>query len=105
MPCSRQWRLMASTLSTHIDIHTPFFSSSSPPNVVGMSLLPRPPCPSWQRKISQLPEQTPPNVEGVPQSHPFFHPSRSNQAKLSSMLETLRMGVIRCASMGLLFQN
>src|SRR6059058_4639126 len=91
---------MASTSSTHTDIHTPLSPHSSPlgPKVIGESLRPRPPWPSSQRKISHAPETTPPKAGGSPQSHPFFHPSFSNHAKLSRMLETLRMGVIRLAS-------
>src|SRR5262249_52159009 len=94
-PCSRQRRCTASTSSTHIDIHTPLSAESSPsgPNVILRELLPRPPWAFWQRKISQSPEQTPPNVGGLPQSHPFFHPSFSNQAKLCWIFETLRIGV------------
>ena len=64
------------------------------------ALRPRPPWSSWHRKISHSPEQTPPNVGGVPQSQPFFHPSRSNHAKLSSMFETFRMGIRPLAIMG-----
>src|SRR5229473_1013612 len=95
---------MASTSSTQIDIQTPLSEVSSPssPNVVGTSLLPRPPCPPSQRKISHSPEQTPPKVGGSPQSHPFFHPKRSNQAKLSRMFETFRIGVSRFACMAAL---
>ena len=62
-------------------------------------LLPRPPCPFWQRKISQEPEQTPPKLGGVPQSQAFSHPSFSNQAKLAWMSETFRIGTSPLASM------
>src|SRR5258708_39914464 len=98
-PCSTQCLWISSTLSTQIDIQTPLSSESDSPKVVGRSLFPRPPCPFWQRKISQWPEQTPPNVGGSPQSQPFFQPRRSNQAKLSWMFETFRIGVIRFANM------
>ena len=37
----------------------------------------------------------PPKSGGSPQSQPFFQPSFSNQAKLSSMLDTLRIGIRR----------
>src|SRR4030095_607660 len=92
----------ASTSSTQIDIHTPLSEVSSPsgPNVETSAPLPRPPWPSWQRKISHWPEQTPPNVGGVPQSQPFVQPSFSNHAKLSRMFETLRIGVSLRAFMG-----
>ena len=39
----------------------------------------------------------PPNVGGLPQSQPFVYPSFSNHAKLSTILETLRIGVRRLA--------
>src|SRR5712672_3165535 len=89
----RRWT--ASTSSTHIDIQTPLSPLSSPlgPNVIREAPLPRPPCPSSHRNISQVPEQTPPNVGGCPQSHPFVHPSFSNHLKLCWMLETFKMGV------------
>src|SRR5215211_638464 len=54
---------------------------------------PRAPCPSWHKKISELPQTTPPNVGGSPQSQPFRQPSFSNHAKLSARLETFRIGV------------
>ena len=100
-PCSTQRRCTASTSSTQIDIHAPLSAASSPsgPNVRSTALRPLPPWPSWHRKISHSPEQTPPNVGGVPQSQPFFHPRRSNHAKLSWMSETFRMGVSPLASM------
>src|SRR5262245_57109499 len=89
-PCSRQWRWTASTSSTQIDIQAPLSAVSSPsgPNVLFTPPLPRPPCPSSHRKISQSPENTAPNVGGSPQSQAFFHPSFSNQSKLSAMSET-----------------
>src|ERR1043165_10155107 len=95
-PCSTQRRSSASTSSIQIDIHTPLLPHSSPsgPNVISDSLLPRPPWPSSQRKISHSPEQTPPNVGGSPQPHDFSPPSFANQSKLSLMLETFRMGLI-----------
>src|SRR5437899_3040182 len=62
-----------------------------------MSLLPRPPWPFSHRKISHSPEQTPPKDGGSPQSHAFFHPSFSNHAKLSRILETFRIGFSRFA--------
>src|SRR5262245_7840461 len=90
MPCSRQRLCTASTSSTHIDIQTPFSSASLEfgPNVIGNPVLPRPPCPPSQRKISELSQQTPPNVGGLPQSHPFCQPSFSNHSKLLRMSET-----------------
>src|SRR5262249_33799568 len=45
------------------------------------------------------PEQTEPNVGGLPQSKPLVQPSFSNQAKLSMMSDTFRIGVTACASM------
>src|SRR5882724_385971 len=107
MLCSRQWRWTASTSSTQIDIlKPPSCDSSSPmPNVAVLEPLPRPPCPSWQRKISQSPEQTPPNVGGSPQSHPFFQPSFSNHAKLSRILDTSRIGTKRWASIAKYYQG
>ena len=36
---------------------------------------------------------------GLPQSKPFVQPSFSNQAKLSTISETFRIGVTACASM------
>src|SRR6185295_14591653 len=74
-------------------------SSPAYPNVFASPPLPRPPWPSRQRKISDSPEQTPPNVGGLPQSQPFFQPSFSNQATLCSMFETLTIGISRFASM------
>src|SRR4051794_1600820 len=80
-------------------IQTPLSPASPCPLVVGRPLLPRPPCAPWQRKISHSPEQTAPKVGGLPQSKPFVQPSFSNQAKLSMMSETFRIGVTACASM------
>src|SRR5215510_12094577 len=102
-PCSRHRWCAASTSSTQIDIHTPFSAASSPsePNVFVRVLLPRPPWAFKQRKISQSPEHTPPNVAGSPQSQPFCHPSFSNQAKLFWKSETFRIGVNRLASIAL----
>src|SRR5258705_12502257 len=56
---------------------------------------PREPCPFSQRNISTSPLHTPPKLGGSPQSQPFFQPSFSNQAKLSAIFETLRIGVRR----------
>src|SRR5262245_13068356 len=100
-PCARHRWWTASTSSTQIDIHTPLSAHSSPsgPNVILISLLPRPPCPPSHRKISNSPEQTAPNVGGSPQSQAFFHPSFSNHAKLSWMFETFRIGVKPLACM------
>src|SRR4029077_14285962 len=53
------------------------------------------------RKISHSPAQTPPKLAGVPQSQPFLHPSLSNQEKLCSISDTLRIGVSRLANMSL----
>src|SRR5262245_32610466 len=82
-----------------MDIQPPLSPASPWPFVVGSALFPRPPCAPWQRKISHSPEQTDPNVGGLPQSKPFFQPSFSNQAKLSTMSETFRIGVTAFASM------
>src|SRR5262249_16908626 len=67
----------ASTSSTQIDIHTPLSVDSLPPgpNVCLNSLLPRPPCPFLQRKISQSPEHTPPKVTGWPNPNLFATPA------------------------------
>src|SRR5215468_3458972 len=54
---------------------------------------PRAPCAPWQRKISNLPLHTPPNVGGSPQSQPFCQPSFSNHKKLSTIFETFSIGV------------
>jgi hypothetical protein len=59
----------------------------------------RPPWAPWQRKTSHAPEQTAPNVGELPQSKPFVQPSLSNQAKLSAISETFKIGVNECASM------
>src|ERR1700719_1543623 len=92
-----QFRCSTSTSSTQTEIHTPLSADSSPsgPNVALLSPFPRPPCPFWHRNISQCPEQTPPNVGGLPQPQAFCHPNSSNHVKLSTMLETLRMGLSR----------
>src|SRR5215813_9457053 len=95
---------MLSTSSTQIDIQTPLSSVWSSP-VVLLPLLPRPPWAPSHRKISYSPEQTPPQVGGSPQCHPFFHPSFSNQAKLSRMSETFKIGVRRLASMAEAYAN
>src|SRR6185295_2967109 len=81
-------------------IHVPLSADSSPsgPKVIPVP-LPRPPWPFSHKKISQSPEQTPPKSGGSPHSHAFFHPSFSNHAKLSAMLDTFRIGVNRFASM------
>src|SRR5688572_24667377 len=82
-----------------MDIQAPLSPVSSPfgPNVLLCAPLPRPPCAPSHRKISQSPEQTPPNEGGLPQSQAFVHPSFSNHAKLCSMFETFRIGVKRLA--------
>src|SRR5260370_14178892 len=100
-PCCRHRRWTASTSSTQIDIHTPLSAVSSPPGpkVAFTPPLPRPPWAPSQRKISHSPEQTPPKVGGSPQSQPFFHPSFSNQRKLSARLDSFRIGVSLLASM------
>src|SRR6516165_1251983 len=87
-----------------MDIHTPLSRHSSPkgPNVMWLSPFPRPPCPPWHRKISHLPEHTPPNPGGSPHSQAFVHPSFSNQATLCAQSETFKIGVSPFASMGLL---
>src|SRR5258707_2310980 len=92
---------MASTSSTRIHIHAPLSEDWLPsgPNVILTAPLPRPPCPFSHRKISHSPEQTPPKSGGSPQSQAFFHPSFSNHAKLSWILETFKIGVSRLASM------
>src|SRR5687768_7622358 len=92
---------MVSTSSTQIEIQTPFSAESSPPgpNVLANALLPLPPCPFSHRKISHSPEQTPPKWGGVPHSQPLVQPRRSNQAKLSTIFDTFRIGVSRFASM------
>jgi hypothetical protein len=51
-------------------------------------------------KISHSPEPTDPKVGGLPQSQHFSQPSALNQAKLFSMSETLRIGVMCLAYMG-----
>src|SRR5262249_59450221 len=81
---------------------TPFAAASCPagPNVAFTPPLPRPPCAPSQRKISHLPERTHPNVGGSPQSQTFSQPSFANHAKLSPRLDTLRIGVSACASIG-----
>src|SRR5262245_48240571 len=106
-PCSRHCLWTASTSSTHMEIHTPLSPVSFPPrlNVILSSPLPRPPCAPWQRKISQSPEQTPPNVGGLPQSQAFCHPSFSNHAKLCWMSETLSIGVSPLACIAFPFEQ
>src|SRR5262245_61968781 len=101
MPRSTQRLCTASTSSTHIDIQTPFSSASFELglNCIGKPVLPRPPCPPSQRKISDLSQQTPPNVGGLPQSQPFCQPSFSNHSKLCLMLETFKIGVRRSTFM------
>src|SRR5687768_4560417 len=64
-----------------------------------MALRPRPPCAFSHRKISHEPAQIPPKSGGSPHAHDFSHPSFSNHTKLSWMLETLRIGVIRFGCM------
>jgi len=95
MPVSTQRLCISSTLSTHMDIQTPW--SGVP---VGESLnvwvcvpLPRPPCPSWHRKISQSPQHTEPKPTGSPHSKPIFQPSFSNQTNVFLISETFNMGV------------
>src|SRR4030095_12651823 len=92
--CSTHRLWISSTSSTQIDIHAPLSAASlsSEPNVWVSSLLPRLPCAPSHRKISNGPAQTPPKSGGSPHAHAFSHPSFANHAKLSSMLETLRMG-------------
>ncbi len=90
---------MASTSSTQMDIQTPL-SLSSEVKVSVLVPLPRPPWPSWQRKISTLPLLTAPNPGGSPQSQSFFHPSLSNHAMLSAKFETFNIGVTPCAIIG-----
>src|SRR5262245_17657154 len=104
IPSSRQCRWTASTSSTQIDIQTPLSPASPWPFVVGSATLRPPPCAPWHRKISHSPEQTDPNVGGLLQSKPFFQPSFSNQAKLSTMSETFRIGVTAFASMAVLLR-
>src|SRR6185295_2528256 len=106
-PCSRHCRWMASTSSTQIDIQTPLSAVSSPPGpkVILTPPLPRPPWAPWHRKISHAPEQTAPKVGGSPHSQPFFHPSFSNQRKLSAMFETFKIGVNPWASMPSILTN
>src|SRR3982751_2945681 len=84
-----------------MDIQTPLSALSSPlgPKVMRASPLPRPPCPSSHRNISHSPEQTPPNVAGLPQSQVLDHPSCSNHSKLCRMFETFKIGVRRFAFM------
>src|SRR5688572_8912894 len=89
----------ASTSSTQIDIHTPLSPDAVNSPVAGTVLLPRPPWPSRQRKISHAPEPTAPKPGGSPQSQTFFHPRLSNHLKLCPMSETLRIGVSACAIM------
>src|SRR5205823_1242253 len=66
--------------STQIESHTPRPPPPMPPS------RPRPPCPLRDRKISQSPEPTAPNVGAASESlqfHRFVQPSLANQAKLS----------------------
>src|SRR6266571_5650026 len=93
IPCCVASSYAASTAagdSSHQLIQTPPVSSS--PTNCGIG-PPRDPCAPWQRKISDLPLQTAPNVGGSPQSHAFSQPSFENHSKLSTMLETLSIGV------------
>src|SRR6185503_19888873 len=96
-PCSTHRLYISSTSSTQIDIHAPLSAASlsSGPNVSVRSLRPRLPCAPSHRKTSNGPAQTPPKLGGSPHAQAFSHPSFSNHAKLSSMLETFRIGVIR----------
>lgn len=54
---------------------------------------PRAPWQFWQRKISDLPEITAPNVGSSPNAQCFCQPMLSNHAKLSLRLETFNIGV------------
>src|SRR5687767_12305644 len=100
-PCSTHRLWISSTSSTQIDIHAPLSAASLSlgPNVSVRSLRPRLPCAPSHRKISNGPAQTPPKSGGSPHAQAFSHPSFSNHAKLSSMLETFRIGVIRLGFM------
>src|ERR1044072_2491155 len=100
-PCSRHRRCTASASSTQIETHPPLSAAVSPsgPNVIFTPPWPRPPCAPSQRKIWHSPEQTAPKDGGCPQSQAFFQPSFSNQAKLSWMLDTFKIGVSPLASM------
>ena len=102
MPCATQFAWILSTSSTQTVIHTPRSPVwDAPPSPVDALLpLPRPPWAPRQRKISHSPEPTEPNVGGEPQSHFLIQPSLPNQAKLSSMFDTFRIGVIAFAYMG-----
>src|SRR5262252_3898509 len=95
----------ASTSSTQTDIHTPLSAAESPsgPKVILTPPLPRPPCAPLHRKIRHSPERTQPKVGGVPQSQSFAHPSFANQRKLSSMLDTFRIGVTPSTRMSLFY--
>src|SRR6185369_850710 len=66
-------------------------------NVVVFSPFPRPPWPPWHKKISAMPDPTPPKLGGSPQSQSLRHPSRSNQSTLAAKSETFNIGVILCA--------
>src|SRR5277367_6731893 len=48
---------------------------------------------------ASLPDPTAPNVGGVPQSHNFFHPHFSNQAKVLAISDTFNIAVNPLASM------
>jgi hypothetical protein len=100
-PAATHCRWTSSTSSTQTDIHTPLSASSSPsgPNVEAFAPLPRPPWPPRQRKISASPDPTAPKLGGVPQSHSFFQPHLSNQAKLAAMSDTFNIGVTCLAPM------
>src|SRR5687767_3257844 len=88
---------MSSTSSTQLRVQPPLSSASLPagPKVSAMALRPRPPWAFSHRKISYEPAQIPPKSGGSPHAHDFSHPSFSNHEKLSWMLVTLRIGVIR----------
>src|SRR5438128_1594035 len=68
-------------------------SSSKLAKVLVFFPFPRPPWPPRHIKISHGPEPMAPNPVGSPQRHNSFQPSLANHAKLSSMSETLRIGV------------
>jgi len=84
---------------SHHDDHTPPVSSS--PGCRGAG-PPRAPCAPQQRKTSTSPQPTDAKPEtSSPGGHvkPRRHPSASNHSMLSSMLETLRIGVTPTTSM------
>src|SRR5438105_15616410 len=89
----------ASRSSTQIDIQVPLSAVSSPsgPKVNVLGPRPRPPWPSRHRKISDPADSTEPNPGPAAEasgfhSNPLRQPSFSNQAKLSPMSETFRLG-------------